>query len=291
MNLALTGTQVCAALHRRKGQDNMYRKRLFVVWFVVFCAFTPVSAVLADTVSIDFDTTTTNLTYNGDAFQDLTNGYAVLTPDDTWNVGSVWYNAPINVDQFTSTFDFYVGNSTSGADGITFAVIDTSNGLNALGYAGGGFGYLLIDSSFAVEFDTFSNVGTYPPGVTLNDPNDNHVGINQDGDVLSLVTDTAIPVLEDGASHTAQIVFNSGNMRVYLDSVLRLDYDLSGYPSVGYVGFTGGTGDLKNLQYVDNWILDAEIIPEPISLVFFGTGLVGVFGFVARRKMQGSRSP
>ena len=27
-------------------------------------------------------------------------------------------------------------------------------------------------------------------------------------------------------------------------------------------------------------------IPEPVSLIFFGTGLVGVFGFVARRKMR-----
>ena len=29
-----------------------------------------------------------------------------------------------------------------------------------------------------------------------------------------------------------------------------------------------------------------ETIPEPISLIFFGTGVVGVFGFVARRKMR-----
>jgi len=30
----------------------------------------------------------------------------------------------------------------------------------------------------------------------------------------------------------------------------------------------------------------AAPIPEPISMIFFGTGLVGVFGFVARRKMR-----
>ena len=29
-------------------------------------------------------------------------------------------------------------------------------------------------------------------------------------------------------------------------------------------------------------------IPEPISIIFFGTGIVGVAGFVARRKMRKS---
>ena len=32
--------------------------------------------------------------------------------------------------------------------------------------------------------------------------------------------------------------------------------------------------------------MDLAAIPEPISLIFFGTGLAGVFGFVSRRKMR-----
>ena len=30
----------------------------------------------------------------------------------------------------------------------------------------------------------------------------------------------------------------------------------------------------------------ATVIPEPISIVFFSTGLVGAFGFVSRRRMR-----
>jgi FG-GAP repeat/PEP-CTERM motif len=32
----------------------------------------------------------------------------------------------------------------------------------------------------------------------------------------------------------------------------------------------------------------SEPVPEPLSMIFFGTGVVGVFGFVSRRKMQKS---
>jgi len=33
-------------------------------------------------------------------------------------------------------------------------------------------------------------------------------------------------------------------------------------------------------------VSESPIIPEPISLIFFGTGLVGVFGFVSRKRMR-----
>jgi len=35
-----------------------------------------------------------------------------------------------------------------------------------------------------------------------------------------------------------------------------------------------------------SWAVSESPIPEPISMIFFGTGLVGVFGFVTRRRMR-----
>jgi len=58
-------------------------------------------------------------------------------------------------------------------------------------------------------------------------------------------------------------------------------------------GFTWVFGDTQsNYQSGDDGFIvanpQAAPIPEPISMIFFGTGVVGVFGFVSRRKMRKS---
>jgi len=52
-------------------------------------------------------------------------------------------------------------------------------------------------------------------------------------------------------------------------------------------GFTGRVDGLViELANGDVGRLNLEPVPEPISMIFFGTGVVGVFGYVARRKMR-----
>ncbi len=248
------------------------------IFLIIICLVFSLSSQAQSAVNIDFNTPTTDLTYNGSAYQDTTNGYIVLTPNAKTQSGSVWYNTPLSIDQFSTTFDFYLGNNTSGGDGITFAVIDASTGLNALGVNGEGLGYKWISGkSFAVEFDTYYNWG-------LGDPVANHVGIDQNGSVASLATNSSIPILEDGTLHTAQIVFNAGNIKTYVDNVLYLDYSISNYPTQGYIGFTGSTGGWTNLQYVDNWTVN--VAPEPISSALFITGGILLAGrnYLKRRK-------
>jgi FG-GAP repeat/PEP-CTERM motif len=52
----------------------------------------------------------------------------------------------------------------------------------------------------------------------------------------------------------------------------------------------GAKGDDDNGSYSGSAytfdVPSSEPVPEPISMIFFGTGVVGVFGFVSRRKMQ-----
>jgi hypothetical protein len=53
---------------------------------------------------------------------------------------------------------------------------------------------------------------------------------------------------------------------------------------VRYSWLGSAAGNTMGLLAIDN--VHAETIPEPVSLVFFGTGMAGVFGFVARRRIR-----
>ena len=77
--------------------------------------------------------------------------------------------------------------------------------------------------------------------------------------------------------------------------------DADAYAEIGILVDTDvdlGRSSGINIHYGPDWqSIDGELlfkaqvspIPEPVSLIFFGTGLVGVFGFVARRRMQAKR--
>ncbi len=226
-----------------------------------------------------------NWSINGNAYISST-GEGVLT-NSAYQAGSMWYNQAFDVSKYpalVADFDVYLGSYDYGADGVTFAIIDTANGLTALGAGGGGLGYLGIPNSLAVEFDTYQNTANFDP---IND----HIGIVQNGSIISLVT-ASTSNLEDGLWHHASIFINltAGKITVVLDDVVYIpDYQIGNFTPFNtfYVGFTGGTGYFYNLQKVDNMtltLLPATTVPIPESALLLCSGLISLLGI--KRKLS-----
>jgi flagellin-like hook-associated protein FlgL len=177
----------------------------------------------------------------------------VLTPNENYRRGAIWSEEKVNLrHDFTLTAKIYLGDNPGGADGITFTIQNSPDGTHALGWTGGNLGYAVIPNSIAVEFDTFKNGGEI---------NGNHIAFDINGKIdnqsLSayplpepLENGKEIPVtiqweyLGDDKGKLKVTIFN----RTYEQVYENISHIFGGYEA--YIGFTGATGGLKNLQYV-----------------------------------------
>jgi Legume lectin domain/Chitobiase/beta-hexosaminidase C-terminal domain len=187
-----------------------------------------------------------------------------LTDGSTYEAGSAFYTTPVNVQHFTTEFQFQL--SSAAADGFTFTI--QGDGPNAVGSTGGGLGYgpdplyhisygeRSISNSIAVKFDLYNDAGegtnstglyqngaepTVPyvdllsHGINLHNGDIYKVRLAYDGTVLTFtITDTAHPAATFSMPFTVDIP------------------SIVGGPTA-YVGFTGGTGGLSAVQEILQW--------------------------------------
>jgi hypothetical protein len=193
-----------------------------------------------------------------------TNKLQMTLAGATANKGSAWFSTPVNINAFTTDFNFQLLSAK--ADGFTFAIQNA--GVSALGPAGSGLGYGAskpggtggIGRSVAVKFDIYNNegegtdsTGFYTDGasptipatdmtaakVTLNNGHVFHAHITYDGTNLTLVlTDTTT-----SASFTKTSTIN-------IPSIVGA--------GTAYVGFTGGFGGLSMTTDILNWTLTSQ---------------------------------
>ena len=194
-------------------------------------------------------------TFDGAAIPFQLNGTAVLaqnrvrlTDAGPVQTGTAWWQRQITLldeGSFSAYFSFEISlpdSAAGGADGMVFAIQPHSAGE---GVAGGGMGYGGIRNSMGIEFDTYYN--------TQNnvDPDGNHIGLNLDGYMASVITAPAPGNLEsgiwyvwvdyDGLSDALEVRMSDVITRP-VDTVLTDTVDLAAQfgPDV-FVGFTAAT--------------------------------------------------
>lgn len=229
--------------------------------FYLFCllAFLSFSEIaLGQTTGLliyqpDFSRQQAGWTNNGNSSFGTINSEAalILNPSSGNQVGSGFWNQKITLptnNSFSTFFTYQIDQNTSRADGMTFLIQQT--GTTALGGSGQNLGINGINTSVAVEFDTYQNGG---------DPDNNHIALDLNGNtshstgVVASINKSTLDLADanlkyvwidyNGSTNLFEVRISTSNSRpatATLSTTINLSTTLSGHNV--YVGFTGATG-------------------------------------------------
>jgi len=237
---------------------------------VVATAFGSATALAATVFNFANFNNCTTLQINGNAA--CTGGVLRVTPAQFNQSGSAFSTTLIPLGagaQFSTFFSFNInasGGSSDGdglgADGIVFVVQPVAS---TVGGSGGGIGYQGIPTSLGVEFDTWNNGGGF------GDPDGNHVGIDLNGSIVSVLTASVSPRLNNAATWYAWIDYDGTTLTLRVSptssrpATPTLSYAVNLATVLGttqaYVGFTSGTGSAFANHDILTWQFDNAFAP------------------------------
>ena len=182
--------------------------------------------------------------YNGAA---LHGSDTYLTHVATHQKGAVIYPRPVSTASISATFNVQIGGGT-GANGMTFALLNPTTPVSAVGADGAGLGLAGL-SGFGVELSTYQAPG---------DPSDNFVALTGgtlNGQPIIRRSSGAIPPLRTG-THTVTFTVHAGLVTVFVDGTNIMHLTYSPAPKM-LLAFTGATGGVTDNHIVRNAAITA----------------------------------
>jgi hypothetical protein len=205
---------------------------------------------------------TTGLQLNGSAVAS-NDTRLQLTDGGLSEAGSVWWNTPINIQAFTTTFQFQLSNAQG--NGFTFTIQNA--GATALGGDSAGLGYQDILKSVAVKFNfyNYNGEGSDSTGIYTNGqaPVLPTVDISPSGIQLGSGDSIQATVSYTGLTLTLQLFDLVTNKTFTYSQAINIPQIVGA--NTAYVGFTGGTGGLSSSQKLISWAYSTQAVHPAFS--------------------------
>jgi len=186
-----------------------------------------------------------------------------LTNGGLEQAGSVFWNAPIGVQAFTTDFEFQL--SQAQGNGFTFTLQNV--GTTALGGDSAGLGYQNIGESVAVKFNFYNyeaegndSTGFYTDGEPPVLPS---VDLTPSGIVLASGDSIHAHITYDGATLTLNLLDLVTNDKFSVTQAINIPQTVGA--TTAYVGFTGGTGGLSASQKLLTWTYSTQAVPPTFT--------------------------
>jgi hypothetical protein len=201
----------------------------------------------------------------------------------SFQASSAWFPTIVNIQNFTTDFQFQLTAGTNIADGFTWTL--QANSTAALGSFGGDLGYTGIGKSVAVKFDLYNNSGegSNSTGLYLNGASPTVPAIDMTGTGIDLHSGDVFKVHMSygGANLVMSITDAVTNATFTTTWAVNIPGTLGA--TAAYAGFTAGTGGYTALQSILNWTMNnstgttgtvATPVFSPAAGVYLGTQTV-----------------
>ena len=189
-----------------------------------------------------------------------------LTNGALTQAAAAWFNAPQNIQNFSTNFSFQITPGTNPiADGLTFAI--QGNNTAAIGPTGGGLGFgpdslsapapvpNLMNKSVAIKFDLYDNSGEglNSTGIYTNGVCPSIAVCRLDRKRHRFAQRTCFQCTDQLRRHKPHDDHHRSHCKCRVHAHVARQYSIGHRRNTGYVGFTGGTGGLAAIQDILNW--------------------------------------